>query len=132
MRGVMHATTALAAVVLVCRDLQKSVAFYKALGVDLRETKHGGTAHFTAGLAGVHFALYPNDGVERGTQSAQTLGFMCTNLDAALSAVKALGGNVLSPASPKPWGITALVEDPDGRKVELVSTKTEQTGPMPF
>lgn len=128
----MHAATALAAVVLTCRDLPASVRFYRALGLDVRETKHGGPAHFTCGIAGVHFALYPHDGVERGPQSASQLGFMISNLEGALEALKTAGGKILQGAAPKPWGVTALLEDPDGRRVELVATKTEVTGPMPF
>ncbi len=128
----MHVATALAAVVIVCRDLQKSVTFYKALGVDVRETKQGGRVSFTCALGGVHFALRPPDGVERGSQSGQQLGFMIANLDGALEALAAAGGTILEKPTPKPWGVTALVEDPDGRKVELVSTRVELTGPMPF
>lgn len=126
----MHAVTALAAVVFNCRDLDKSVKFYRALGVDVRETKHGGTVHFTCSLAGVHFALYP--GEVAGPQSACQLGLMITNLDGSLVALKALGATILAPPTQKPWGMTATIEDPDGRKIELVNTKSEATGPMPF
>lgn len=128
----MHGVTALAAVVFTCKDLDKSVRFYKALGVEVRETKHGGALHYTCSLGGVHFALYPHDGAERGPQSGVQIGLMVTNLDGAITSVSGVGGNILQKPTPKPWGITALVEDPDGRKVELVNTKSEQTGPMPF
>jgi lactoylglutathione lyase len=128
----MHAVTALAAVVFTCQDIDKSVRFYKSLGFEVRETKHGGVAHFTCSLGGCHFALYPHDGVERGAQSGVQIGVMVTNLNGAIASVAATGANVLQKPTPKPWGITALVEDPDGRKVELVNTTTEQTGPMPF
>lgn len=128
----MHAVTALAAVVFNCKDIEKSVKFYRALGVDVRETKHGGIVHFTCSLAGVHFALYPETDATRGPQGACQLGLMITNLDGSLAALKALGANVLTPPTQKPWGITAMIEDPDGRKIELVNTKSEATGPMPF
>lgn len=129
----MHTVTALAAVVFTCKDIDRSVRFYKALGVEVRETRHGGSGpHFTCSLGGVHFALYPTDDVERGAQSGVQIGLMVTNLDGAVAAVKAAGANVLQAPTPKPWGITAIVEDPDGRRVELVNTKVEQTGPMPF
>lgn len=126
----MHAVTALAAVVFTCKDLDKSVKFYRALGVDVRESKHGGTVHFTCALVGVHFALYP--GTDVGPQSGCQLGLMITNLEGSLVATKALGATMLAPPTQKPWGITAMVEDPDGRKIELVNTRSEATGPMPF
>jgi predicted enzyme related to lactoylglutathione lyase len=128
----MHAVTALAAVIFQCQQLDKSVEFYRALGVDVRETKHGGTVHFSCSLGGVHFALYPGDGTARGPQSGCQLGLMITNLDGSLAAATALGASVLAPPVQKPWGMTAMLEDPDGRKIELVNTKGEATGPMPF
>jgi predicted enzyme related to lactoylglutathione lyase len=133
----MHAATALAAVHFVCENLDASVKFYRALGVDVRETKQAGVVSYTCALAGVHFALRAHDGVARGPQSSIQLGFMISNLDGAMaaltSALAASGaGKILEKPNPKPWGLTALVEDPDGRRIELVSTKVEMTGPMPF
>lgn len=130
----MHAVTAIAAVTLTCRDLEASVRFYRALGFELREAKHGPAAaagQFTCGLGGVQFALAPADGA-LGPQGGNQLGLMVSNLGGALDAVKAAGGKVTSEPAPKPWGITAAVEDPDGRRLELVATQTEVTGPMPF
>lgn len=131
----MHAVTAIAAVTFTCRDLDASLRFYRALGFDLREAKHGPAAaarQFTCGLGGVQFALAPEDGAPRGVQSGNQLGLMVSNLGGALAAVKAAGGKVTSEPVPRPWGITAVVEDPDGRRLELVATQTEVTGPMPF
>jgi catechol 2,3-dioxygenase-like lactoylglutathione lyase family enzyme len=131
----MHVVTAIAAVTLTCKDLDASLRFYRALGFELREAKHGPAAAarlHTCGLGGVQFALAPDDGVDRGPQSGNQLGLMVSNLDGALAAVRAAGGRVTSEPTPKPWGITATVEDPDGRKLELVATRAEVTGPMPF
>lgn len=131
----MHAVTAVAAVTLVCNDLHGSVRFYKALGFDIREARVGPAAaagQFTCGLGGVQFALAPNDGTVRDTGSGVQLGLMVSNLGGALDAVRAVGGRVLLEPTPKPWGITAAVEDPDRRRIELVATQSEVTGPMPF
>src|SRR5688500_8689964 len=113
----MHAATALAAVSFTCKDLDKSVAFYRALGAALREARHGSAPHWTCALAGVHFALHPDDGVARGAQGGTQISLMVTNLAGVLAAVTAAGGIVVAAAVAKPWGITGLVEDPDGRRV---------------
>ena len=126
----MHAATALAAVNLACKDIAASVRFYKAIGVDVRETKHGGKVSYSCALAGVHFALRPLEG--NVAAGGAQLAFMIANLDGAVAALTAADARILEQATPKPWGITAVAEDPDGRRVELVSTQVELTGPMPF
>lgn len=131
----MHAVTAIAAVMFVCRDLQASVRFYRALGFDLRESRAGpggASGQYTCGLGGLQFGLASDDGIARGLQSGTQLGLMVSNLGDALDAVRALGARVLLEPTPRPWGITAAVEDPEGRRIELVATQTEVTGPMPF
>lgn len=131
----MHAVTAIAAVTFTCKDLEASLRFYKALGFELREAKHGPAAaakQFTCGLGGVQFALAPDGAGGLGPQTGSSLGLMVSNLEGALAAVRSAGGRVVGEPTPKPWGITAAVEDPDGRRLELVATRVEVTGPMPF
>ena len=127
----MHVITALAAVSLACKDMPTSVRFYKAIGVEVREAKHLGVPSYSCALAGVHFALRP---LEEGKPAGGAqLAFMISNLDGALAALASGGvGVIVEKPAPKPWGITAVVEDPDGRRIELVSTRVEVTGPMPF
>lgn len=131
----MHAVTAIAAVTLVCQDLSASVRFFRALGFDLREARGGPSAlagQFTCGLGGVQLALAAADSAASGAYGGTQLGFIVSNLGGALEAVRALGARVLQEPAPRPWGITAAVEDPDGRRIELVATQSEVTGPMPF
>jgi lactoylglutathione lyase len=120
-----------AALVLNCRDIEASVRFYKALGLDVKETKHGGPVHWTCTLGGVHFALYPAT-AQHAPQNATQISFTCDRLDLALQKTRELGATILEPPAPKPWGLTAVVEDPDGRRVELLQTRVEMTGPMPL
>jgi predicted enzyme related to lactoylglutathione lyase len=47
------------------------------------------------------------------------VGFAVTSVDEVLAEVSRLGVAVLEPPSDYPWGLRALVEDPDGRPVEL-------------
>jgi lactoylglutathione lyase len=120
-----------AAIVLSCRDLEASVRFYKAVGLDLKETKHGGPTHHTCSLGGVHFALYAGTS-EIAPQAATQISLTCDRLDLALQQARELGATVLEPPAPKPWGLTTVLADPDGRRVELLQTRVELTGPMPL
>jgi catechol 2,3-dioxygenase-like lactoylglutathione lyase family enzyme len=123
-------TLALSGLQLHARDLAKSVAFYTACGLPLVERRHGGPVHHTCSLGGVHFAIYPDDAAS-GPQSASTIGITVPNLQNALNALRALGAKIVEEPRPRPWGVSAIVEDPDGRRVELLATQSEMTGPVP-
>lgn len=126
-------TLALSGLVLHTNDLQKAVAFYTACGLPLVERRHGGPAHHTCSLSGVHFALYAH-GEGAGSlaaQSGSTLGITVPDLQGALNALRKLGAKIVEEPRPRPWGVSAIVEDPDGRKVELLATQSEMTGPVP-
>lgn len=127
----MPLASSLAALALTCKDLDASVRLFRAVGVDLKEARHGGPLHYTASLGGVHLALHPHDGVERAAQSGTQLAFLVNDLEGALNGARALGAAVLQAPAPKPFGVSAVVEDPDGRRLELVAMRIEMTGPMP-
>jgi lactoylglutathione lyase len=113
----------LALIVLRCRDLQASCAFYAALGLSLAEEQHGsGPVHHAAALGDTVFELYPGKpgaAPERTAAGATFLGFRVDDLDDVLAAVQASGASVVSTLAETPWGRRAVVLDPDGRAVEL-------------
>lgn len=127
----MPFASSLAALTLTCKDLEASVRLYRAVGVDLKEARHGGPLHYAASLGGVHLALVGPDGVERGAQSGTRVALLVNDLESALDAARALGAPVLQAPAARPFGVTAVVEDPDGRRLELVAMRIEMTGPMP-
>lgn len=127
----MPFASSLAALIVTCKDVDASVRLYRAVGIDLKEARHSGPLHYTAALGGVHLALLPHDGVERSAQSATQLAFLVNDLEGALNAARALGAPVLQAPAPRPFGVSAIVEDPDGRRLELVAMRIEMTGPMP-
>jgi catechol 2,3-dioxygenase-like lactoylglutathione lyase family enzyme len=120
----------LSAVTLHVTDLDKSVAFYRACGLVLVERRHGGPTHFSCALNGVHLALYAATATA-GPQTSTSIGLTVPDLQKALDSVRATGAKLLEEARPRPWGLSAAVEDPDGRKIELLATQTEMTGPVP-
>ncbi len=47
------------------------------------------------------------------------LGFRVASLEPALEALEPLGVRILTPPRTTPWGRRAVVQDPDGRAVEI-------------
>ena len=127
----MPFASSLAALMLTCKDLDASVRLYRAVGVDLKEARHSGPLHYTASLGGVHLALHAHDGVMRDAQSGTQLALLVNDLEGALAAARAVGAPVLQAPAARPFGVSAVVEDPDGRRLELVAMRVEMTGPMP-
>ncbi|MCI0643166.1 MAG: VOC family protein [Gemmataceae bacterium] len=99
-------------------DIARAQRFYEALGLRFTREQHGkGPEHLAAELDGVVFEIYPlgkgpaTDGVR--------LGFRVPSIESALSSLQQEGAHVATPPVPGPWGLRAVVIDPDGHKVEL-------------
>lgn len=88
--------------------------------------------HAAAGLGRVHFALHPATGPgrapERRSAGDSFPGVFVDSLDDALREVAALGAPILTEHEVTPWGCRVVVQDPDGRAVEL-NDKAHCTGP---
>lgn len=121
-----------ASMVLFSADATRTIAFYRALGVPLDVEDHGdGLLHAACDVGEVHVAILPSDesgagsddsraGAPRMRASGSTFaGFYVQSLDAALGALVALGAPVLVDHQVREWGCRAVLEDPDGRAVEV-------------
>ncbi|MCB1232563.1 MAG: VOC family protein [Verrucomicrobiae bacterium] len=117
--------TCLNLVVLRSPDIDRAVAFYRALGLSLVKHSHGkGPEHYSAESEGGVFELYPLSPSQVATTSVR-VGFHVADLDAVFSAVVALGVKVVAPPADSSWGRRAVVEDLDGHPVELVEVSRE-------
>ena len=98
--------------VLRCSDLERSRAFYEALGFTLTSEQHGsGPRHYSTRVGQTVLELYPDaSGSTRGLR----LGLRLVDVPAAISAVVEMGV-VLRPGSPP------TIDDPDGHRLELHS-----------
>jgi lactoylglutathione lyase len=107
----------LSLVVIRSANLERAKAFYSLLGVQLQVEKHGnGPEHLAAAIGGTVFEVYP-----RGNEPATTgvrLGFRVQSVESTLAALE--GVRIVSPLSAGPWGLRAVVVDPDGHRVEFV------------
>jgi lactoylglutathione lyase len=116
--------TEVASLVLFADDASKTAAFYGAIGVDLEEERHhSGPRHFARELGGVHFAIYAAESTghspARRAAGSCFAGFYVDSLDAAAQSLRELGASVLGGHEQMPWGCRVVVEDPDGRAVEV-------------
>jgi lactoylglutathione lyase len=106
-------------VVIRSADLERAAHFYGTLGIRLEREQHGSGPNHLAGRAGpVVLEIYPRE--ETGDTRGIRLGFRVESLTATLAAVQEAGGVVTSPPRNSPWGLRAVVADPDGHRVELI------------
>ncbi len=113
------AEAALNLVVIRSADLDRAARFYTAVGVRLSRERHGSGPEHLAGLAGaVVLEIYPRG--TGGETLGVRLGFRVSSLSRVIADVLAAGGSLVSPPKESPWGLRAVVSDPDGHRVELV------------
>jgi lactoylglutathione lyase len=116
--------TEIASLVLYAASAPATAEFYRALGLDLEDERHDdGPVHFAVELGPVHFAIYPADSAgqappRRGAGSSFA-GFYVGSLDTVTAAVTGAGARLLGPHEQMAWGCRTVVEDPDGRPVEI-------------
>lgn len=114
---------AVGALVLFSASVDRAVAFYRALGVQIETEQHDdGPPHYACDLGGTHFAIFPAPPgsvppLRRG--GCTFPGFVVESVATSLEAARALGANVIEEPSPYAWGLRAVLEDPDGRPVEI-------------
>ena len=118
----------LGALILFANRLSETVAFYRALGVPLVEENHeDGPLHFACELGPVHLAFFEGTRGETPQYRAggTTMpGLAVPSLDDAWEAMQNLGATIVQPPTDYPWGPRILVEDPDGRTVEVFERRS--------
>ena len=106
--------------------MDATLALYRALGLTFTQEQHdAGPIHHSCNVGGTVLEIYPGgegDAPDRRASGATSLGFRVASVDAVLSALKPLGTAILTPPRDSQWGRRAVVADPDGRAVEIVSS----------
>jgi hypothetical protein len=114
-----------ASLVLFSSRVTQTANFYRAVGIDLAVEDHGdGYEHAATDLGGVHFAVLDAEAVtgralawrEAGSSFP---GVYVDSLDQTLTALARLGAPLLLAHQLRRWGCRAVVQDPDGRAVEI-------------
>jgi lactoylglutathione lyase len=103
-------------------DLQRSIVFYEAIGLEFTPEKHGnGPEHFSADLNGIVFEIYPREAIH-GLIGPARLGFRVSSVDETVVKLRKLGAEVVSGPANSRWGRRAAVNDPDGHRIEISET----------
>ena len=104
--------------VLKTPQLDAVRAFYQSLGIELTEERHdSGPVHYAGQIGDAVLEIYPLPG---GTADATTrLGFVVGNLERLVGELETGTTRVIAWPQRTAWGVRAVVQDPDGRAVEL-------------
>lgn len=106
-------------IVLRSRDLDRTHAFYRALGLSFVRHSHGsGPVHLASESAGQVFEIYPLTDQGAPTNSTR-VGFAVPSVDETYASLLSAGGTSVAPPKDSHWGRRAVVADPDGNRVEL-------------
>ena len=107
--------------------LEAMRSFYEALGLTFVEDKHGaGPVHYSAQLGSTVLEIYPGETsppINRKGSGAAMLGVSVESIDLVIAQVQAQGSQIVTAPADSAWGRRAVILDPDGRAVEISSTK---------
>ncbi|MEZ4772333.1 MAG: glyoxalase/bleomycin resistance/extradiol dioxygenase family protein [Bacteroidia bacterium] len=101
-------------------DPKKLKKQYELLGFTFSYHQHGkGSFHYSAENDGLVFEIYPlTKSMEKADNSVR-LGFEIKNLDLKIQELENSNWKIESGMSDTEWGQIAVVQDLDGRKIEL-------------
>ena len=101
-------------------DIEGSAAFYTEMGLLLTKHRHGsGPEHYTSVMNGFVFEIYP---LGSGAPTTGTrIGFSVDDVDSIVRLLMDAGGTVVTHPRDSEWGRRAVVKDPGGHSVELVT-----------
>jgi len=116
--------TSINLIVIKTDKLQEQFEFYTALGIQLEYHRHGnGPYHYASVGTQPVIEIYPlPKGVQQPDNTTQ-LGFTVEKLDELIRQLKDKGVRVVTEPSINEWGYGAVVQDIDGRKIELKESR---------
>ena len=110
-------------IVLRAQDPVELAKTYRALGCDFVTERHGdGPEHLSADLGGLILEIYPRTS-GHGT-TVLRIGFIVSDLEAAVADAVDCGAKVIRPAEATPWGYRAVLEDSEGHRIEVTARST--------
>lgn len=94
---------------------------YELLGFDFTYHNHGkGPFHYSANLGDIIFEIYPLPKNKAIADDTTRLGFSISNIRELVNKLENTNWKICSDISETEWGIRAVIQDLDGRKIELI------------
>jgi len=113
-------------IVIKTDKLKEQFDFYSALGIQFHYHRHGnGPYHYSSIGGNPTLEIYPLPKGLPQADSTTRLGFNVENLDLLMKDVKSRGFTIISEPIEKEWGYGAVIQDLDGRKIELTEAKAK-------
>ncbi len=115
--------TQLNLIVIRSIDVEKSVEFYRLLGLNFIEHRHGsGLEHYASQLGQLTFEIYPHTAPVEASVMTR-LGFQVLDLEATIIQLQQEDIAIVQQPTASEWGLRAIVADPDGNKIELTQVE---------
>jgi len=113
-------------IVIKTDKLKEQFEFYSALGIQFDHHRHGsGPFHFASVTGNPIIEINPLPKNILQPDSTTRLGFSVENLDMLIQDLKSRGITIVTEPSQSEWGYGALIQDLDGRKIEITETKAQ-------
>ena len=107
-------------IVIRTQHQEKLSVFYSQLGLQFDYHKHGNSPyHYSATIGKTVIELYPLAKNQVTADSFLRLGFAIDNFDDTISLLRRNQVKFLSVPAETDFGWMAVIEDPEGRKIEL-------------
>ncbi|PQO38535.1 VOC family protein [Blastopirellula marina] len=106
-------------VILRSLDLDQLCRSYQMFGLAWVRERHGkGPEHFSTTIDDFVLELYPARSAEH-VDATTGLGFRLNDIAAVVEQLRLAGTRIVREPESMPWGLQAIVQDPDGRSVIL-------------
>lgn len=93
---------------------------YELLEIEFDYHQHeNGPFHYASEIDGFVFEIYPLTKSMIKADNSLRLGFEIPNLETKMNELENSSWKILSEAKKTEWGLIAIVQDLDGRKIEL-------------
>lgn len=115
--------TQLQLLVIKTRQPEVLSAFYTLLGIEFEYHQHGkGPFHYASKNGPPVMEIYPLPSHIMAADNTTRLGFGVAHLDELIARLQQRHVTIITMPAKTAWGYSAVVQDPDGRKVELTET----------
>ncbi len=110
--------------VIKTRFPEQLVQQYELLSFSFEYHRHGsGPFHYASENNGLVLEIYPSNETNDLASNNLRIGFEVDDLDRIIEKLKGSSWKIISLPKVTKWGKIAVIEDIDGRKVELKSSK---------